>query len=297
VFSTATQGVNDYGMQFKERCPLPFLEEVSNTVVALKHLGDFGEAIRKFKEGRFNQDHTPKPLGSREKDLLISGMVLNEWESYQVVAGFGLPLAKSTLVTCLQEVARTADDIGYPVAVKLVAPGMTHKTELGAVRVNLKSSKEANLAAKEMESLFRKASPCGAVEGFLVQEMVGGGVETIIGAVNDPQYGPAVMFGLGGEFVEVYQDVLFRIAPVSRKEALEMIQSIKGFPLLSGFRGRPPLDLETLAGAIVSVSELMVSGKEWIQSIDVNPFISLERGGKAVDAVIVTRQKKTEGSS
>jgi len=105
------------------------------------------------------------------------------------------------------------------------------------------------------------------------------------------------MFGLGGEFVEVYQDVLFRIAPVSRREALEMIQSIKEFPLLSGFRGKPPLDLETLARAIVSVSELMVSGKEWIQSIDVNPFISLERGGKAVDAVIVTRQKKTEGSS
>lgn len=292
VFSTATQGVNDYGMQFKERCPLPFLEEVSNTVMALKHLGDFGAAVRKFKEGRFNQDHTPKPLGPREKELLTSRKVLNEWESYQVVAGFGLPLAKMAFVINLQEVTKAANDIGYPVAVKLVAPAMTHKTELGAVRVNLGSAKEAKLAAKEMESLFRKTNPRGAVEGFLVQEMVGGGVETIIGAVNDPQYGPAVMFGLSGEFVEVYQDVLFRIAPVSRNETLEMIQGIKGFPLLSGFRGKPPADLETLSRAIVSISDLIVSGKEWIQSIDVNPFISLERGGRAVDAVIVTRQKK-----
>lgn len=209
-----------------------------------------------------------------------------------MVAGFGLPLAKMAFVINLQEVTKAANDIGYPVAVKLVAPAMTHKTELGAVKVNLGSAKEAKLAAKEMESLFRKTNPRGAVEGFLVQEMVGGGVETIIGAVNDPQYGPAVMFGLGGEFVEVYQDVLFRIAPVSRNETLEMIQGIKGFPLLSGFRGKPPADLETLSRAIVSISDLIVSGKEWIQSIDVNPFISLERGGRAVDAVIVTRQKK-----
>jgi acetyltransferase len=290
VFSLATQGVNDYGMQFKERCPLPFLEEVFNTVMALKHLGDFGGAVRKFKEGRFKQDHTLRPIGPREKDLLISRKVLNEWESYQVIAQFGLPLAKMALVSNLQEVARAAIDIGYPVVVKLVAPGMTHKTELGAVRVNLRSTEEVELAAKEMECAFRKASPYSGVEGFLVQEMVLGGIDTIIGSVNDPQFGPAVMFGLGGEFVEIYQDVLFRIAPVSQKEAMEMIHSIKGFPLLTGFRGRPPLDLETLSRAIVSVSELAVVGKELIQSIDVNPFIPLEQGGKAVDAVIIARQ-------
>jgi acyl-CoA synthetase (NDP forming) len=133
------------------------------------------------------------------------------------------------------------------------------------------------------------------VKGFLVQEMVCGGVETIIGMINDVQFGPAVMFGLGGEFVEVYRDVSFRMAPVSRKEALEMVRSIRGFPILDGFRGRPPLDLETLSKAIVAVSELAAAGKEWIQSIDVNPFICLKEGGKAVDAVIITRQGENEG--
>ena len=143
-----------------------------------------------------------------------------------------------------------------------------------------------------MEAAFKNNMPKGVVEGFLVQEMVCGSVETIIGAVNDPQYGPVVMFGIGGVFVELYKDVVFRMAPIGQEEALDMIRGIKGYPLLNGFRGKPTIDLESLAQAIVSVSNLALAGREWIQSIDVNPFIPLERGGKVVDAVIVTGKKE-----
>jgi acyl-CoA synthetase (NDP forming) len=119
--------------------------------------------------------------------------------------------------------------------------------------------------------------------------MIRGGVETIIGAQNDPQFGPVVMFGLGGTAVELYRDVTFRMAPVNDGGAAQMIRGIKGYPLLAGFRGAPPVDEQSLRRAIVAVSELAAAGKELIQSIDINPFVCLPHGGKAVDAVIVTR--------
>ena len=120
--------------------------------------------------------------------------------------------------------------------------------------------------------------------------MIGDGVETIIGTINSPQYGPAIMFGLGGKFVEVYQDVVFRLAPVTQEEALAMIRAIKGYPLLTGFRGAPAVDLEALAAVLARVSELASAASDTIQSLDINPFIALPHGGKAVDALIITLQ-------
>lgn len=290
VFSMSTLGINDYGRQFKKRCRLPFLEVTHNTVRALKHLGFFSEAVNKHKERMFEQRKTSKTIGPKARGLLTAKKVLTEWESYRVIEEFGLPLAKALLAADVDEAARAADEIGYPVVVKLLAPGMTHKTEMGAVRLNLRSPEEIKLACQEIESVFRKVNPKVKPDGFLVQEMVCGGVETIIGTVHDSQFGPAVMFGLGGQYVELYRDVVFRLAPVTAEEAGEMIQGIKGFPMLAGFRGNPPLDIESLSKAIVAISELAVAGKEWIQSIDLNPFISLKENGKAVDAVIVTKQ-------
>lgn len=131
--------------------------------------------------------------------------------------------------------------------------------------------------------------PGTPLAGFLIQEMVHGGIETIIGTNNDAQFGPVVMFGIGGQAVELYQDVVFRLAPVTPDEALEMIRALKGFSLLAGFRSRPPVDLRALTDTLVIVSRLAVAGKDLIQSIDINPFMCLNRGGKAVDAAIVTR--------
>ncbi|TAJ80007.1 CoA-binding protein [bacterium] len=288
MFSMITQSINDYGLQFKQGCRLPFLQGAENMVQTMKRLAMFGEAVRLYREKKSLGTPSLKPLSPKVKEALAQKRVLNEWEAYSVLAEYGIPLAKVRLATAVADAARAAGEIGYPVALKLVAPGITHKTELDGIRLNLSKPHEVETAWKKIEQAFKDQRPGEVLAGFLVQEMVSG-VETIIGTDNDPQFGPVVMFGLGGQFVEIYQDVTFCIAPITLDEANRMIRSIKGFPLLTGFRGAPPVDEQSLCRAIVSVSELAAAGKDLIQSIDINPFICLERGGKAVDAVIIIR--------
>jgi acetyltransferase len=289
IFSMITQSINDYGLQFKRKCRLPFLQGADNTVRAMRHLSDFGAAVRTRSGAKEAVPVALKPLSFSTREKLSGKKVLNEWEAYEIMSECGLPLGKSLLAENPSEAVRVAEEMGYPVVVKLVASGITHKSELGGVKLNLSTCEQVERACREIEAAFKASNPGASRESFLVQQMVRGGVETIIGADNDPQFGPVVMFGLGGTAVEVYQDVTLRLAPVSIKEAAEMIHSIKGYPLLAGFRGSPPVDQESLRRAIVAVSEVAAAGKDLIQSIDINPFICLPQGGKAVDAVIVTR--------
>ncbi len=290
VFSMVTQSINDYGREFKERCPLPFLQGADNAVKAQKHLGNFVEALRLYREKKSLEPTSLKPLSPEVKETLAQKRVLNEWEAYRVLAEYGIPLAKVRFATTVSDAVRAAGEIGYPVALKLVVPGVAHKTELDGIRLNLSKPHEVETAWQEIEQAFKRQQLGELLTGFIVQEMVSDGVETIIGTDNDPQFGPVVMFGLGGQSVEIYRDVTFRLAPITLDEAMQMIHSIKGFPLLTGFRGRPPVDEQSLCRAIVSVSEIAAVDKDLIQSIDINPFIWLERGGKAVDAVIVTHK-------
>ena len=286
MFSMITQSINDYGLKFKQGCRLPFLQGAENMVQTMKHLGTFGEAVLAHLQEKARA--APKPLSAQAKEMLARRKILSEWEAYEVLSECGLPLSKARLATDLSEAIRAAEEVGYPVAVKLIASGVTHKSELGGVKLNLSSPDDVSRACREIEAAFKAKNPGVSVE-FLVQQMIRGGVETIIGTDNDPQFGPVVMFGLGGTAVEVYRDVTFRMAPVNVQQAAEMIRGIKGYPLLAGFRGAPPVDQESLCRAIVSVSELAAAGRDLIQSIDINPFICLPQGGKAVDAVIVTR--------
>jgi len=294
VFSMITQSINDYAREFKARCVLPFLQGADNTVRVLKHLGGFSEAARRYAQRQVSSTSSLKPLTSTVREKLTAEKILNEWKAYQIIAEYGIAAAQTFLAADLSEAFRAAETIRYPVALKLNAPEEVHKTELGGVRLNIGGPEELQRAWREMEAVYRNHKPGGTLHGFLVQEMMGGGVETILGAIHDDRFGPAVMFGLGGEFVELYQDVAFRLAPVSRDEAAEMVRSVKGFPLLAGFRGRAPVDMEALCQAIVSLSELVVAGADLIQSIDINPFICLPQGGKAVDAVIITRGNTEE---
>jgi acetate---CoA ligase (ADP-forming) len=292
VFSMITQSVNDYGREFKARCALPFLQGADNTVKGVKHLGEFSEAVRRYAQRHVSSATSLKPLTSTAREKLIGERILNEWEAYPIIAESGIAAAQTLLAADLSEAFRAAEAIRYPVALKLNAPEEVHKTELGGVRLNIGGPEELQRCWREMEAVYRNHKPGGALHGFLVQEMMRGGVETILGAIRDDRFGPAVMFGLGGEFVELYQDVAFRLAPVTRDEAAQMVRSVKGFPLLAGFRGRAPVDMEALCQAIVSLSELMVAGADLIESIDINPFVCLPQGGKAVDAVIITRERR-----
>ncbi len=291
VFSMITQSINDYALQFKQSCRLPFLQGAKNTVQAMRHLEMFGGAAQAYRQERERGRAALKPLSAKAKEMLARRKILSEWEAYEVMREYGLSLSRAVLASNPSQAIRAAEEIGYPVAVKLIAPGIPHKSELGGVKLNLSSPDEVARACREIEEAFKARNPDSSGEGSLVQEMIRGGVETIIGVENDPQFGPGVMFGLGGTAVELDRDVTFRMAPVNRQQAGEMIRSIKGYPLLAGFRGAPAVDQESLCHAIVSVSELAAVGKDLIQSIDINPFICLPQGGKAVDAVIVTRNQ------
>ncbi len=288
MFSMVTQSLNDYARDFKRRCPLPFLQGADNAVKMQKHLANFAAGARRHRERRHGTPVDLQPLSEKARTMLASKKALNEWEAYSVLAEYGIPLAKARLATTPRDAVKVLKEFGRPVALKIVAPGVTHKTELDGIKLNLSTAQEIEAAWLRMEEAFNKAAASGALSGFLVQEMIPGGVETIIGTNNDPQFGPVVMFGVGGQAVELYQDVVLRLAPVTSDEAEEMIRAIKGFPLLSGFRGRPPVDLNTLAAALVAVSQLAAVGRDLIRSIDINPFMCLSSGGKAVDAVIVT---------
>jgi acetyltransferase len=205
-----------------------------------------------------------------------------------VLAEYGVPVTQETLATSVEEASAIARGIGYPVAIKVQSPDISHKTEANAVRLGITDEAALRAAYAEVLANARAYRGDARIEGVLVQEMVTGGIEAILGITNDPLFGPAVMFGLGGIFAEVLKDVAFRLAPVTISVAYEMIAEIKGYPVLAGARGKPPTDIDALAQAIVNLSALAVDLEGELAELDINPLFVMERGKgvKAADALI-----------
>src|SRR5205085_4277371 len=181
-----------------------------------------------------------------------------EHEAKRILAGYGIPVTQEALARDAREAAEIAKRIGYPVALKVQSPDISHKTEAKAVKLGIMDRAALEFAYEDILRNARAYKADARIEGVLVQEMVGGGIEVILGITNDPLFGPAVMFGLGGIFAEVLKDVAFRLAPVTISVAHEMIADIKGYPVLAGARGKPPADIDALAQAIVNLSALAV---------------------------------------
>jgi acetyltransferase len=213
---------------------------------------------------------------------------LNEVEARQVVAAYGLPLPRSQLAQNVEQAVQYADEIGYPTVMKIISPDILHKSDIGGVRVGLENEKAVRLAFEEIINRAYRYLPEADVWGVAVQEMVKVGKEVILGVNRDPTFGPLLMFGLGGIYVEVLKDVVFRVAPVTRQEAKEMIQEIRSFPLLVGARGEAPSDTEAIVDCILRVSQ-MVTDFPQIVELDINPLFAYEQGqgAMAVDARIV----------
>ena len=178
-----------------------------------------------------------------------------------------------------------AKAVGFPVVLKVLSPDIAHKSEAGGVVLGLQNADAVGSAYDAMLARVREREPGARIEGALVARMIDDGVETVIGIKRDPVFGPVVMFGLGGVYVEVLKDVTLRLAPVDRATAGEMIRRIKGFPLLAGARGRPAADLDALADAVAAMSRF--GAAHAVASAEINPFIALPRGGYAVDALIL----------
>lgn len=207
--------------------------------------------------------------------------ILTEHEAKKLLAKYGIPVTEGSIAKSADEAASIASSLGFPVVMKISSPDISHKSDVGGVVLNVKKE-DVKEVYSDMISRIKKALPKAAIEGVLVQQMAPAGHEVIVGLKKDAQFGHALMFGLGGIFVEIYKDVSFRVTPVDKKEALEMISEIKGYPILKGIRGRKPGDVDAVAQVLVSVSEM--AQKENIVELDINPLIVGEKGAVAVDA-------------
>ncbi len=186
---------------------------------------------------------------------------------------FGFEAPRSKLATSADEAATAALEMGFPVALKIVSPDVLHKTDVGGVMLNLESPDTVRQAFERILALVRAAHPQAKIEGIEIQEMVYGGVEIIIGLLDDRQFGPVIMFGLGGVFTEIMQDVSFRVLPIQRADASQMIREIQGYPILQGYRGQPPVSEEMLIDLLMRASHMGIDLAGKFESIDFNPIL------------------------
>ena len=212
--------------------------------------------------------------------------LLTEVESKDILEEAGIPTARARLASSAQEAAKIAREIGFPVALKIVSPDISHKSDVGGVKLGLKTQEEVTAAFDEIIAAAKKAQPKAKVDGVSVQQMARPGVEVIMGMTQDPQFGPVLMFGLGGIFVEVLKDVSFRLVPIAARDARQMVQEIKGHPLLEGYRGQEPADIEALEKLLLRLSDFIEKHPE-ISELDLNPIFAYNDGALAVDARIV----------
>jgi len=257
---------------------------------ALAALSNYAESLRQFARCR---EETPLTLTMESARVAMSKATsdLSEHAAKRILAEYGIPVTREALATNAAEARAAAKRIGYPVALKVQSPDIPHKTEAGAVKLGLSTDAEVDAAYAEVLANARAYKRDARIEGVLVTEMAGRGIEVILGALNDPLFGPAVMFGLGGIFAEVLKDVAFRLAPLTQSQARAMIEEVKGYPVLAGARGAPPADVDALADALVRLAAATVDLSENFSELDINPLIVYEKGKgvKAIDALIKPR--------
>ena len=268
---------------------VPMFRTFGNCVRAVRAYFDY-HAFRLRYESPFDAVATrPSPAARRARALLEAGRPLSEHKSKQVLAAYGIPVSNDVLVTSGAEAARAAEAIGLPVVMKLSSPDLLHKSDLGLVRVGLGTTREVRATYRELVDRAQEAAPDAEIEGVLVSEVVEGGVEAVVGVAHDELFGPTVMVGLGGIFVEVLGDVSFRVPPFGQEEARRMVEELRAYPILSGARGRRPVDVKALVKVIMKVQRLAVDLSGEILELDINPLVLRPRGAVALDALVSCR--------
>lgn len=212
--------------------------------------------------------------------------LLSEVEAKAALGAAGVPVTPTRLAADAAEAAAIAGELGYPVVLKVVSDTITHKSDVGGVELNLDDAGAVEAAYGRIRAAVEAAAGAEAFGGVSVQPMAAAGTEVIMGMTQDPQFGPVLMFGLGGVLVEVLKDVAFRVVPLEPHDAAEMIREIKAFPVLEGFRGAPPADLAALESILLSLSEFAEAHPD-VQELDLNPILARHDGATAVDARIV----------
>lgn len=212
--------------------------------------------------------------------------ILSEVEAKQLLADAGIPVVEAQLATTSDEAVALAEKAGFPVALKIVSPQISHKSDIGGVKLGLASAEAVAEAFDQVTAAAKAAEPGATIDGVSVQRMAEQGVEVIVGMTTDAQFGPVLMFGLGGVLVEVLKDVAFRVVPLTKRDAKQMVRDIQGFPVLEGYRGQEPADIEALEELLLKLSSFIEAHPD-IAELDLNPVFAYAKGAVAVDARIV----------
>ena len=270
AYMRVSQNVTEAGREFQKAAGVPFVMGIQDVVRALRDLSDHAEARKR------GVAPLPAPAG---KPAGLEGAALET-----LLAAKGLTPPKSAFAAAAAAAAKAAADVGFPVALKIVSPQASHKTEVGGVALNLKDGAAVKEAADAMAARLRKADPAAAIDGFLVQEMVSG-LEVIIGCREDAQFGPIMIAGLGGVLVEAMRDVSLRMLPITEGDARAMLGSLRGKALLGAFRGTAARDVDALVRAMCGLSDIFLDHRNHLADLEVNPLIVLAEGAgvRAVD--------------
>ena len=288
------------GLQTLRNARIPVFHSPGNLAFALKQLQDYHSWRMSRLQAGFG---VVRPISPEKHavaaDLLSSGRALSEHKAKRLLDLWGVPTTREKSVSTVEEALVAATEIGYPVVLKVESADIPHKTEAGALSLDIRDDEALRHAYDEILQNAREHTPSAELEGVLVQEMVTGGTEVIVGVTQDPQLGPVLLFGLGGVLVELMRDVALRICPVTRWDAEEMVDEVTGSRLLKGFRGRPACDMTALVDTLLKVSDLAVSLSDRVQEIEINPLAVLPEGQgvRALDALVTIRDSSPDSGA
>jgi acyl-CoA synthetase (NDP forming) len=288
MFSNLSTGFEPQVEQALEEGGVPYLQGTPETLKALQAFMDYAQLRQEPGTARAG---CPSPAGLADWRDRLSGRSgsLSEVEGRRLLAAYGIRGPQEAVARTAEAAVEAAEEIGYPIVLKILSPDIQHKTEIGGVRVGLSDVRAVRTAFHEVMEAARSHNEQARLEGVLIQEMISpDAVEVILGILKDPSFGPVVAFGSGGILVELVQDSTLRLPPLSLAEAREMIEATRGARLLHGFRGKPPADVEALADTLVRLSQLAVDLGDLIAALDINPLMVLPEGQGvcAVDALV-----------
>lgn len=286
---------SDEAMQWLVEKGIPAYNAPDLAVKAMGKLRHYAR-LQDLKSEPAEENHNADKETARKiiADVRANGReALTEIESKKIFKAYGLPTVQTELATSEEEAVRMAEEIGYPVVLKIVSPDILHKSDAGGVKVNIKDEAGVRETYNTILENAKKYKADADIHGIVIQEMAPWATETIVGSVNDPTFGATLMFGLGGIFVEVLKDVTFRVAPISIKEAENMLGEIKSAPILDGVRGEAPRDKAALARVLTNYAFMITDLADEISESDANPVLVYEQGQgvKVVDARIILKKK------
>jgi acyl-CoA synthetase (NDP forming) len=268
---------------------VPFLQGTRESLVAIHHLVEYGRFLKRGSTAEKSTGKPPQGLPVILESLRGKRRVLADHEAKEILGAYGIETAREVLVKFVDDALKTGKKLGYPVALKGLSPQIPHKTDAGLVFLNVQNGEQLSAAYAQIHNNAEAFDPKAKLEGILIQEMVpSDAAEILVGISRDPSFGPVVVLGLGGIWVELLADTALRLPPISSEDALAMISELKGKLLLEGFRGRPSVDVKSLSRVLVQVGCMAVDLKEVLVSLDLNPLMVLpgEGGVRVIDVVM-----------